>query len=251
MSKAFLLASLCLFGWAVACPGLPFCRECTKSSSTADKICKTCNFSFFDEGSKSCVTKVESAVDHCIEYHKEGDARVVCIACDFGYHLTSEYKCFPCSEKLCAVCSNDNKCEACSLGLQVKDGRCEDKNKCSISQCEVCHTSNQGKDFTCLMCVPGFALNKHGECIASAQNCQVADPEEAKLCQRCRSGFFLNKDLLCVKNDGNHSSGSGVWGWILFFLLLGGVAVLFYMRNQRRGTAYKRVNNPEEYVTVG
>jgi len=251
MSKALLIASLCLLRWVSACPGIPFCRECTKSPSTTDRICKTCNFSFYDETSKSCITKVDQAVDHCIEYHREGETKVVCVTCELGFHLTSEHKCHPCAEKNCAVCDNDGKCEACSLGLQVKDGKCEDKNKCSISECEICHTKNQGKDFTCEMCVPGFALNKHGECVTSAQNCQTADAEENKLCQRCRSGYFLEKSLLCKKNGGGAAEGSNIWGWIFFFLLLAGVAVLFYMRNQRRDVAYKRVSNPEEYVTVG
>lgn len=244
MPKGFLIASLIFLGWVTACPNVKFCRECTKSEKP---VCKTCNFSYFDEKDLKCETNVGKSVDNCIEYHKQGD-QVTCVVCAFGFHLTSDNKCQACSQKVCAVCDQNDKCLGCFQGILVKDGICDHKNQCALSNCQICLTTDK-PEVTCQLCSAGYSLNKYGECVLGTQDCQVAGADENKVCSKCRSGFYLDEHSLCKRNEEVPHGSGGFWGWMFFLSLIVGVAVLFYFRYQRRTSTYQKVN-AEEYVTV-
>lgn len=234
---------------ASACPNVPFCRECTTPKDKEARICRTCNYAYFDQGSLSCKTDIQKIEDNCNQYHKEND-KVTCVSCDFGSRLVAEGKCVKCPTEHCAICDGEGKCKACFWGAKLKDGVCDAKNECELKKCEICHDRTaEKKDWTCELCKPGYALNKYGECVLSGENCQIADADDNVLCSKCKSGFYLDEHFLCRANAEKPAGGHG-WAWFIFILVLAAVGVLFYYRSQRRSQpGYQKVS-AEDYVTV-
>lgn len=242
------LSILLLATLASACPNIPFCRECSKPVDKQARICKTCNFSYFDETTLKCVTEISATETNCNQYAKDGD-KIKCVSCEFGYRLSADNKCVKCSGEHCAICDKDLKCIACFWGIEVKDGFCDAKNKCALDNCQVCQMNADKKDFKCAMCTAGFALSEHGECLRGSENCLVADPDESAICSKCKSGFYLDEKFLCKANTPTPTGGNGA-AWLVFLLLLALIGVAFYYRSKKRsGAAYTKVN-AEDYVTV-
>ena len=248
MVRSAALLFIVLAASVGACPNVRNCRECTIPKEKETKICKTCNYAFFDEATLSCKTEVGTPEENCNQYVRDGD-KVKCVSCDFGHRLSARNKCVKCPTEHCAVCDADLKCTACFWGIRVKDGFCEAKNQCELANCQVC-LFLANKQPTCELCGAGYALNEHGECVLSSDNCMIADKDENKLCSKCRSGFYLDDHYLCKPNDNKPAGGSSAWFWIFFLLLAMGVgAAFFYRSKKRQGPLYQKVN-AEDYVTV-
>lgn len=185
--------------------------------SCFEKSCRLCYDSFLDS-SATCQTSSIS-VDYCLQYSTIG----VCKYCENGYNANSAGKCEKIKIDKCLIQNGLTDCAQCENGILVKDGKCDEKNKCLSKNCERCAVDENGKE-KCTLCKDGFSiLIDNGNFIcknAGLENCVYMKADESKECAICRVNYYW-KNGLCEKSTKysvNFVELKGIF--VLVFILL-------------------------------
>ena len=226
------LASTCVLALFVfcsivsACPDEVNCLQCDTHKAGEKDTCRYCENSFLDKVKKTCVSKVETPVDHCKEY-SQIDNKVVCNRCDLGFKIDSDNNvCVNCSVESCAICDNDIQiCSGCFEHKKYDffNNTCLKDTPCGVENCDICNTIDYV--ITCAFCATGFSVvSGTGACAAGPANCNLIEKEGDKECSTCDWGFYIAADGVCKANDS--PSFSHWWVWLV--LVLVALAVVGY-----------------------
>ena len=235
----------------LSCPNDPHCLSCQKVSAlknSKENTCNYCQYSFFDESTGFCDTKIAERVDECESYKVE-NSKTLCAKCQLGFVLNSvKNKCEKCEVQNCINCNSEQTCLACLGGLipeplpEIVDGL---NSKCGTGKnpdetCLVPH----GMDLKnkCWRCVQGYALNnmEDKKCVPSTDNCQVANSTNTKMCLECISSHFIKDDYTCEK----HNSLSYFWVLAICVPVIG--SLLIYGISQVLTTKKHDLDEEEE-----
>lgn len=184
-----------------------------------------------------------------------------CLKCQQGYR---EYKndknglnlCESCP-KNCKTCGNTpEKCQVCFEGFESVDGICTPcplnckictKGKCNFcidnfyinqksESCERCADENclkcdsEQKGAKCITCLPSF-YSKEGICVNCPENCQICDKNG--FCKKCELDFEIQDGKCKKKEEDSPLSWKKkllyVSVFLVFFVVLAGVFILFFM----------------------
>lgn len=132
-------------------------------------VCDVCNKSFYKTADGKCIA-VPKKIDFCL-YYSSAD---LCSICLRGYVLTKDKK----------ACSNDIQFK------KFSDPFCEQPFESPTPVCNVCQASYNFESETSLNCV------KCSETIS--QGCLVCDMNDRTKCLLCNPGYYMNKNTECI-----------------------------------------------------
>lgn len=180
MLKNLTIISILAF-LTISCPNDQRCGSCQGNK------CVVCYDSYLTQ--KGTCQISQKKVKNCLQYKSEGE----CKFCYHGFYLSKDSTCEKIKIKNCLELKKDGSCQVCKKGVLVKNGACDESNKCKIPNCDVCsETQNQE---SCVSCKNGFA-------ISFGFGCQL----EQAGSNHC---LFLNQYGQCVICDYNHFHQNG------------------------------------------
>ena len=163
------------------------CRPCVMAN------CSSCNSNYTEcngctdgyslsNTRKSC----QPSPENC---DREVDDTGKCLGCRYGYGMTNDGSCAPCSSGCRSCAKNADSCEDCSYE-HVFSPLKKQCVPCSIPHCSRCKTTT-----ACEQCIPGFSPNANGSCSSCPRYCSSC--RDGK-CQSCYFGYSLTRNGVCV-----------------------------------------------------
>ena len=185
MNKYLTILLLITTTLTTNCPNDERCASCVQNK------CVVCYDSYLNQN--GLCTASSKKIAHCLQYESEG----TCKFCYHGFYLSKNSICEKIPIKNCLELNKDGNCQVCKRGVLLKNGLCDDKNKCQTPNCDVC-SLNASKEENCVSCKNGFA-------ISFGYGCQL-EQENSHHC------LFLNQNGECVICDYNfyHKNGQCV-----------------------------------------
>ena len=183
----------------VACPSTcKGCKEGACLNGSCPKYCQTCSSK---TSCTACISGYYLDTSNCFQCNprcKDCNSKDLCLSCFETQVFSNGY----CCEPNCISCTHE-KCWACLDGFLLqgiqclpcpsecsncKNGKCQ-KIKCPDS-CKEC--DNEGN---CLRCIPGFFLDRSGNCGPCGERCEICD--YPTICKICKPNYTLINGYCC------------------------------------------------------
>ena len=172
-------------------------------SSSNEEFCQECKNDFYlNQSDHICYSNKNEKGDfyNCALTNPTGEK---CMTCIDNYYLGKlDNKCS--TIEGCQISENQYKCKKCDdyyYCLDLKTGKCEDKDYNIDEEKKFYYNCNQTNDegTACKSCVFDYSLNKNGLCVNDKQ----CEEEKDGICQKCKDDdmyfYCLNKDFGCIE----------------------------------------------------
>ena len=182
-----------------------------RCASCLNNVCQKCYNGYLNQGKCQAVTIVDN---NCLSYVQNG----LCRECNYGFTMRGgrcEKISLPFCMKLDPVYNQAGQeiCSVCNRGVLATNGKCDEKYRCEINDCEYCERGAQNTR-KCLGCKNGFTLQQNPSgnvCIKQSdktKNCEILDLYNN--CQQCSVNYYFSNGK-CVKSGAyNLKSASGI-----------------------------------------
>jgi hypothetical protein len=163
-------------------------------------------------------------IPNCLSYIDDR----TCLHCKVGYYRTKDGVCSRIPIPDCFEAIDFDNCSVCKPGIIAVEGRCNELNKCTRRNCELCGLF--GRRNVCTKCNPGYTLvtrkksrgRKISVCIkqrTAFKNCAFLSPTNNRRCSVCEINFFWMNGR-CIKSSAYFlSNTSDILSSIVLLLL--------------------------------